>query len=220
MKGKALTAREIQSLDRKAIEKYGVPSIVLMENAGRAVADEVLKDLRKIRRPKVCVFCGVGNNAGDGFVIARHLLNQGIGTKIFLIGRPKQLKADAAINYQILQNCKYKISEISLLAGAVRKTVEETDIIIDAIFGVGLNRDIVEPSKSIIEVLNHSMKRILAVDVPSGLNATTGKIYGVCIKAYKTVTFSFPKTGFFKNAGPLYIGKLVVADIGIPSKIK
>lgn len=219
MKNKAITAKQIQNLDRKAIEQYGIPSIVLMENAGRAVTEETLKDFKKTRKLKVGIFCGLGNNAGDGFVAARHLLNKGIEAKVFLIGRAGQLKADAAVNYRILKNCGRKISEISEFNKPVQKAVAQADIIIDAIFGVGLNREITEPFKSIIQSLNRSGKRILAVDVPSGLNATTGKIYGVCIKAHKTVTFSFPKTGFFRNRGPLYIGKVVVVNIGIPLEI-
>ncbi|MBI3618352.1 MAG: bifunctional ADP-dependent NAD(P)H-hydrate dehydratase/NAD(P)H-hydrate epimerase, partial [Candidatus Omnitrophica bacterium] len=93
---KPITVRQIQKLDKTATERYGIPSLVLMENAGRAVAEEIEKYLRKKRRPRVCIVCGVGNNAGDGFVAARHLLNAGIGTKIFLVGKARQLKHDAA----------------------------------------------------------------------------------------------------------------------------
>ena len=222
MRNKAVTREQIQDLDRLAIKKYGIPSIVLMENAGRAVAEEILKDrasralLKKYRNPKVCIFCGLGNNAGDGFVAARYLLNAGLQTKIFLIGRASQLKADAATHYRILKNCGYGISEISSVNRSVQLAVAQADLLVDAIFGVGLNREIGEPYRGIIQALNHSKKRIIAVDVPSGLDATTGKIHGICIKAYKTVTFSLAKTGFFKHDGPLYIGKVVVADIGVP----
>ena len=214
MKNRAVTAKQIQHLDQRAIKKLGIPSVVLMENAGRAVAQEILKD----RAKKVCIVCGIGNNGGDGFVIARHLSNAGIPTRIFLIGKANQLKLAAATNYQILKNCRYQIPEIASVTPTFKRTIAENEIIVDAIFGVGLNRGIREPYRNIIQTLNQSKKRIIAVDVPSGLDATTGKIHGVCVKAYKTVTFSFPKKGFFKNEGPLYIGKLVVVDIGIPKE--
>lgn len=189
--------------------------MVLMENAGRAVAREIRKDLKGQRDPKVSIFCGTGNNGGDGFVVARHLLDAGLEVETFLVGQAGQLKADAATNYQILKSYRIPIKEIVRLSPAIRKSVSQADIVVDALFGVGLNRAITDPCWSVIEALNAGAKRIMAVDVPSGLDATTGKIHGVCVKAYKTVTFTAPKTGFLKNQGPSYIGKVVVADIGI-----
>lgn len=208
---KTVTVKQIQALDRMAMEKYGIPSLILMENAGRAVAEEVLKSLRNKKNPFVCVICGQGNNAGDGFVAARHLLNAGIKTKTFLIGKVNDLKHDAAVNYQILKKAGYAIVSPQKLSRA--------DVVVDAIFGVGLNRAVGEPFKTVIETINKEAKCVVSIDIPSGLDGTTGKIYGVCVRADLTVTFSFAKEGFFKNEGPQRTGEIIVADIGIPERV-
>jgi len=221
---KKVTVKQIQNLDNIAIGKYGISSIALMENAGRNVACEIIRLLKhkdtRSRALTVCIICGTGNNAGDGFVIARHLINNNIKAKIFLIGRAKKLKHDAALNYQILKKLKYSIKECQKLSNDEIKIIKNANCVVDAIFGVGLNREITEPFKEFIQAINKNAKRIIAVDIPSGLDGTTGKIYGVCIKANTTVTFSFAKKGFYKAQGPKVVGKVVVADIGIPRKLK
>ena len=216
---KAVTARQIQRLDELAIKKYGVPSIILMENAGAAVAREVLQDFKNKKPARVGVVCGCGNNGGDGFVVARHLLNAGTKVKIFLFGRAQDLKPDAKVNYAVLKSCGYAVQEIFQGGAELTKGIHKADLLVDALFGVGLNRDLAEPVQVLIQRLNQSGKPILAVDVPSGLDATTGKIYGACVKAYKTVTFTFAKKGFYLNAGPSHVGRVVVSDIGIPKKL-
>lgn len=213
---RAVTKEQIQRLDQLAIETIGIPSLVLMENAGRAVSHEVLRSLKKQKQSLVTVVCGMGNNAGDGFVCARHLLNNGITTKVFLIGKKEQLKSDAFLNCQILERLNYPMDSIDGATESFCKDITKSQIVVDAIFGVGLNRDIQEPFKSIIKVLNNRAKRIISIDIPSGLDGTTGKVYGICIKAACTVTFSFTKAGFSKREGPSYVGKVVIADIGIP----
>lgn len=210
------TVKQIQELDKLAIEKYGIPSLVLMETAGRAVAQEVIKQVKRIRDPHACVICGLGNNAGDGFVIARHLINAGIKTSVFLIGEGSRLKHDAAVNYQALKKIKHPVKEVGTKRALSLEGIEKSDIIVDAIFGVGLNRDILGPFKNVIEAINKSGKKVISVDTPSGLDGTSGKIYGICVRADVTVTFTFAKTGFFKNQGSRHVGKVVVADIGIP----
>ncbi len=212
---KAVTVKEIQKLDKNAIQKVGISSLVLMENAGRSIAQEILKRLKGQQKKVVCVVCGLGNNAGDGFVAARHLLSAGIKTKIFLIGRESDLKNDAAVNCQILKKAGVPIFSVMQWDGILKRNLSQADVVVDAIFGVGLNRDIEEPFKSIIVKINQAAKNIVSADVPSGLDGTTGEIYGVCVKADVTVTFSFAKKGFFKNEGPKHVGKIVVADIGI-----
>lgn len=210
------TVKQIQKLDKLAIESYGIPSLALMENAGGAVAREVINLLEGVKNPSVCVICGLGNNAGDGFVTARHLVNAEIRTVVLLIGKGEQLKGDAAVNYRILKKLKYPITEIRAWRAAPIWDIKKASIIVDAIFGVGLNRDILDLFKNIIEAINKSGKKVISADTPSGLNGTSGKIYGICVKADVTVTFSLAKTGFFKNQGPKYTGKVVIADIGIP----
>jgi len=217
--GKAVTVKQIQNLDRRAIEKTGIPSVILMENAGRAVAQGVIKELGKRDKRPVIVLCGPGNNGGDGFVAARHLLNAGIALNVFLIGREKDLKSDARLNYDILKRLRQPVLEISAVNQSLRKSILNSAVVVDAILGVGLNRDITGLLKDVIEAVNASAKGVIAVDIPSGLNGTTGKIFGVCIKAAATVTFSFVKKGFLLNRGPEFTGKIIVADIGIPLQL-
>jgi hydroxyethylthiazole kinase-like uncharacterized protein yjeF len=220
MQNKILSGTQIKILDKLAIEKYGIPSIVLMENAGGAIAAQVRTLLKNKRNPTVSIVCGLGNNGGDGLVAGRHLLNAGITTHIFILGNPKFFKQDTRTNYSILKKIGYTIQDTPILNTILLKHIVKSDIVIDAIFGVGLNRAITEPCKSYIEGINQKAKFILAVDIPSGLDATTGDIYGACIKAHMTVTFTSAKRGLYKSKGPKHVGKVVVTDIGIPLKLK
>jgi hydroxyethylthiazole kinase-like uncharacterized protein yjeF len=217
---KTLTVREIRTLERWAIVKIGIPSLALMENAGRRSAMEVLKKLKGRSRASVVIACGAGNNGGDGFVAARYLSKRGIKLQVFLIGNPNRFKADALANYQAAKKLKIHIKPIQDAEGAFRKSLEKADIVVDALFGVGLNRPLQGPYDGIIRAINDSGAYVVAIDIPSGLDGTTGEIYGVCVKADLTVTFSYPKKGFFKRHGPAHTGRLVVADIGIPPKKK
>ncbi|HOW35449.1 MAG TPA: NAD(P)H-hydrate epimerase [Candidatus Omnitrophota bacterium] len=216
---KALSARQVQRLDKIAIEEIGIPSVALMENAGRAVSGQILARLKKSSKKFVSVFCGTGNNAGDGFVIARYLLNAGLTPKVFIVGRARYLKSDAEINYRTLKKLKCPVREIRRVDQLLLRDIAKSKIIVDALFGVGLNRPVGELFKNVIEAVNAARKYIIAVDVPSGLDATTGKTFGACIQADLTVTLSCVKKGFLKNAGPRHTGRIVVADIGIPLKL-
>jgi len=215
----AVTAREIQKIDRIAIEKCGIPPLILMENAGGAVAREICRDFRKKSGLKVCVFCGTGNNGGDGFVAARHLASRGARVRVFLVGNTGQLKPDAAVNARILKYYGCRVEKVDAENNELVKAIKSADVIIDALFGVGLNRDLGEPWVTLINKINCFGRPVYAVDVPSGLDATTGKILGTAIKADKTVTFTCAKTGFYRGQGPRHVGKAVVAEIGIPIKV-
>lgn len=203
-----LTVKQAQAFDKFAQEKLGVPSIVLMENAGRSVAEVALKMIRRRRRQRrrICIVCGVGNNGGDGFVAARHLINAGVNVQVFVVGKISKLKPDPKINYRILKKMKAKFT---------RKI--EGDLVIDALFGIGLNSIIREPHIRVIRAINNSRVPVLSVDVPSGLDADAGEVMGIAVKAKQTVTFVASKQGFSRAAGPKYCGKLVVRDIGIAS---
>ncbi len=220
MISKSVTVAEIQRLDKIAIERIGIPSAVLMENAGRSVAEEIQRCLKGRRHPRACVVCGLGNNAGDGFVAARYLRTAGVRTKIFFIGKGWQLKDGAGMNYRILKRLKHPIQEVGARHVLPFQEIARADIVVDAIFGVGLNRRIGDPFRSVIEIINRKAKYVVSVDIPSGLDGTTGVIYGACIKADVTVTFSFAKRGFFRREGPAHTGRVVVADIGIPRELK
>jgi len=213
---KAFSVVQAQKLDHFAISRLGIPSLVLMENAGRETAQEILKLLKKKKRKTACIFCGTGNNGGDGFVVARHLFNAGVKVRTFLIGKPQDLKNDPAIYYQVLRKLKCPATPIRGVSTKIVKDLKHATVIVDAIFGTGLSRPIAKPFRSIIDAINRSKKKVIAVDVPSGLDATTGKILGVCVKASRTVTFAVMKKGFFIHDGPRHAGKIIVADIGIP----
>jgi len=215
MKEKIVTVKQMHALDKRAIEKYGIPSFALMENAGCAVAREV-KRMCSGKSFKVCIFCGTGNNGGDGFVVARHFVNTSIKVKVFIVGKSTSLKKDALLNYKIAKKLKIPMQEMRSVDKAHVGAIKTSNIVVDAIFGTGLSREVRGLAREVIEAINESDKKVIAVDIPSGLNGTTGKIHGACIKANKTITFACAKKGFFKEQGPKQTGKVIVADIGIP----
>ena len=220
---KTLTREEMLELDRKAIEEYKIPGIVLMENAGRNVAEEILKMLDDPQQAKVAILCGKGNNGGDGFVVARHLHNHSISVYVFLIAKISDIlkDGDAGTNLQILLNMKIPVKEILDIPGvnSILKELNGYNILADALFGTGLSGDVREPFKTLISGVNNLNKPTLSVDIPSGLDCNTGKFLGAAIKATKTVTFAVAKKGFYLNDGPSYTGKVIVSDIGIPKEL-
>jgi len=212
----SISVRQAQAFDKYAQEKLGIPSIILMENAGRGVAEEAVKMIRDKGygiRGTVAVVCGAGNNGGDGFVAARHLINAGIKVKVFVTGPKSKLKKDPKTNLNILlkmgQGIKWVRSAKDLIG------IKNYELIIDAIFGIGLNSQVKGLYLDAINVLNNSRVPILSVDVPSGLNADNGKVLGAAVRAKRTVTFVAPKKGM----GPKYCGKIVVRDIGIGRRV-
>ena len=218
MHHRVVTVAQIQKLDRKAIKGYGIPSLILMENAGAAVSREAIKMVGSNRAP-IDIFCGTGNNGGDGFVAARYLLNAGFNVNAFIVGESKRLKSDTAVNYKILVKSGKAVKKISRLTPVITEQIFRSSLCIDALFGVGLNRNIESPISEVIDAINRYSRKILAVDIPSGLDGTNGKIHGICIRADRTVTMTFPKKGFYRNAGPKNCGRVVVADIGIPRRL-
>jgi len=210
----SVSVKQIQELERVAIERIGVPSLALMENAGRSTALAVRKLLHKNR--KVCIICGSGNNAGDGFVAARHLGNLGCTIQVIIIGKAENLKDDARVNYDILRRIKAPVIISKHCTSRVVTHLKNSAVVVDAIFGVGLNRDIKEPYKGFLEAINQYARKVVSVDVPSGLNADDGSVFGVCIKADVTVTFTFKKKGCTTKEGRQLCGSVAVVDIGIP----
>ncbi|MBU4346609.1 MAG: NAD(P)H-hydrate epimerase [Candidatus Omnitrophica bacterium] len=215
-----ITAQQARAWDKQAREKFAVSTLVLMENAGRAVAHEALKVLKN--KPKtIAVFCGKGNNAGDGFVAARHLLTSGIKCDIFLAGGIEDIGNEAKINLEILMRLREKIIEVGqnnlekIRRGIIRARYS---LVIDAILGVGLSGEVRGVCRDLIGIINSSKAYTLSVDIPSGLDATIGKILGCCVKADKTVTFVAKKRGMVLADGPKYCGRIVVRDLGIPSQ--
>ena len=218
---KYMTSRQMKEIDRRTIEEFGIPSLILMENAGSGAAKVALDMVKDLDGKKVICVSGKGNNGGDGFVCARHLLNNGVDTEVFLIGKPSQLKGDAKINFGILRKMKAKIKTLKTDKDLklFKEKLKNAQLIIDAIFGIGLSGEIKGHYSMVIRAMNQSKKSILAIDVPSGLDATTGNILGICIKAKRTVTFGLPKAGFTKNHGLSDTGELIIVDISIPKQL-
>lgn len=200
----------MQKIDRFAVDCYGIPSVVLMENAGSGAAREILKMLKRIKSPRVAIICGPGNNGGDGFVVARHLMIHGIFPEVFVLVPGAKLKGDAALNYHILKQTKCAVKFIVPNAAALKKA----DILVDAIFGIGLARDIEGKFRKVIEDINRYARKVVSLDIPSGLDGTTGKINGVVVNATKTITFHLKKKGLMKHDGKKASGNIVVAHIG------
>jgi NAD(P)H-hydrate epimerase len=218
---KVATAEQMQDLDRKAIGTFGIPGIVLMENAGRGAADILCSIFPDIHRKQIAIVAGKGNNGGDGFVMGRHLLNRGLSVKVFLLSHPETLQGDGKTNFEIFSRMQ---GEVLFSPGSdhfekLKKDLENADILVDAIFGTGLNSEVKGFFRDVIEHLNKLQKPILAVDIPSGLNANTGKPLGTAIRAFLTVTFGLPKVGHLIAPGPDYTGALRIVDIGIPGNL-
>jgi NAD(P)H-hydrate epimerase len=213
-----ITAKQAQDLDLKSREKFGISTLVLMENAGRAVAEEAAEIIKKNNCPgKVAIFCGRGNNGGDGFVAARHLLTFDIRPDIFLAGEVCDVKNEARINLEILLKLKQKITEVNAEnLYLVKNKISKCALIIDALLGVGLKGEVRGILRDLIAIINASKKYILSVDIPSGLNATGGRVLGFCVKADRTVTFVAKKRGMVLGEGPKYCGKVVVKGLGLP----
>jgi NAD(P)H-hydrate epimerase len=214
-----LSREEVRALDRRAIEEFGVPGVVLMENAGRGAA-EVLISLGC--KGPVVICCGKGNNGGDGFVIARHLDNRQIPVKVLLFTNPAHLTGDAAVNYQIIARSGLEISVYDsefVNDAKVRSELAKAEWVVDALFGTGLTGPVRQPFDRIIQCINESNRRVLAVDIPSGLDCNTGQPLGPTVRAEHTVTFVAEKKGFANPLAKNWTGQVHVLDIGAPRRL-
>jgi len=218
---KPLTREQIREIDRVAIEERGVPGVVLMENAGRSVADEA-ELLRAGPRDGICILCGPGNNGGDGYVAARHLALRGLRPMVFLFASADKLRGDAKINFDILAQTETQIVPIEKPGhlAVLEKPCRDAAVIVDALLGTGATGAVREPMAGAVRIANAAGPPVLAVDIPSGLDANTGEVLGACIEATVTVTFVAPKVGFTRGDGPKKTGRVVVADIGLPAELR
>jgi NAD(P)H-hydrate epimerase len=218
---KVATAEQMQELDRKAIETYRIPGIVLMENAGRGAAEAISEAFPDLQKMKIAIIAGKGNNGGDGFVVARYLMNSGVQGRVYLLADPKALRGEAETNSQIFQRMKGEVISVpsSKDYQKVKKELERFDLLIDAIFGTGLDAEVRGYYREVIDHLNTLQKPIVAIDIPSGLDANSGKPLGTAIRASLTVTFGLPKIGHLIPPGPEYVGEVKVIDIGYPKKL-
>jgi len=214
-----VNSSEMAQIDRKTIEEIGIPGIVLMENAARGAAAFYLEELPNLTQCRIAVVAGSGNNGGDGFALARLFSEQGARVRVICLRPPEKIHGDARINFEILLKLGVEITvwdESKDFAGQFQ-AIRESDVIIDAILGTGLNSEVRGLFKDIIEAINQLDVPVLAVDLPSGLDASTGKVLGVAIRARATATFALPKIGQILDPGEEYVGKLKVVDIGVPA---
>ncbi len=211
-----VTAKEMRELDRLTIEKYGVPSLTLMERAGIGVVDAMLGRFGRLAQEGVLVVAGRGNNGGDGLVVARHLKRKRVPCEVALLGRKEDLSPDAAANLQAYQKARGKFCEISTKVGSgLAARLNRKRVVVDAILGTGLSKEVGGFYREAIELINASGLPVVAVDLPSGLDSDAGRPLGTAIQAEMTVTFGYPKLGQVIYPGLSYVGELVVADIGI-----
>lgn len=205
----AYSAKQIREADRRCIEEVGVPGVVLMENAGRSV-------FQHISGGPVGVVCGKGNNGGDGFVVARWALLAGMDTRVVLIASPEEVRGDAAVFMRAYENIGGKIIVAPEEADARQSVagLQHCAVLVDALLGTGTQGEIRGALRAAIEAWPKIFT--IAVDLPSGMHADTGNPCGVCVRADVTVTFAFAKLGFLAPQAHSYLGKLIVADIGIP----
>lgn len=214
MSVKVCTAEQMRKIDATAETLGAIPSIVLMENAAIACAREIIAD-KSIK--KAAIFCGRGNNGGDGFAIARHLKNSGIAVSVYLV-LGTGFTGDALTNFEIISRMGIDIKEIPE-GDMSEEYIRDCDIVVDAIFGTGIQREITGNVKEVVGVINEYSKYTMSVDIPSGVDADTGKIWGACIRADVTVTFAAYKRGLLLYPGAEYAGEIRLADISIPEYI-
>jgi len=211
-----ITVKEMRVIEENTIF-LGISGLLMMENAGRSIADLVLQFTRKTKRKaKVVVVAGLGNNGGDGLVAARHLASQGFPVTVIMADDPRLMKREEVIrNFDIIKQMRLSVKLLVYRKNmdAVKEAIENADIIIDALLGIGLQGRVREPHASLIQLINNSKGIKVSVDVPSGLDADSGNPLGPCVKADYTITFHKMKQGLVNNE---YAGRIHVANIGIP----
>lgn len=218
-----VTAEEMREFDRKAIEHFSIPGLVLMENAGRAFVDRLETHVHSFKDKRVLVICGKGNNGGDGFVIARHLANRGATVSVAILCKQSQISGDARTNLQaILKLAAAKQSGISfkqISSSAALSKIPFADIIVDAIFGTGFSGNVVALPLKAIEWINRRRVFVAAVDIPSGVDASTGIVGNIAVMANMTITMGLGKIGHYVGEGREHSGTVEVVDIGLPDVV-
>ncbi|MEN8127755.1 MAG: NAD(P)H-hydrate epimerase [Planctomycetota bacterium] len=210
----------VLGFDAWAIHEMGIPGVVLMENAARNCTQVILEHFSEQVKAGVCVFCGGGNNGGDGFVIARHLFNHGISVKVVLCADPAKITGDAKVNFDICGKTNLPIQvldiELDTLCRDVEDAIDHCGLLVDALLGTGLQGELKSSMALLISCINSHNIPIVAVDIPSGLDCDAGGPLPVSIEAAATVTFVALKKGFVENPDSrTATGRVFVADIGV-----
>lgn len=210
-----LTPLEMKATDKNTQYNH-IPTLVLMENAGSKIADYIINNFPE--KKKVSIYAGTGGNGGDGFVIARHLLNHGYKVRLFLLSKPENIKNDdSKINYESIKIIAQtdKNLKLSIITDSTQIQPDNSDIIVDAILGTGVNGKLRQPISGAVDTINYSPAIVVSVDVPSGLNPENGQVADKTVVAHTTLTLHKMKTGLLK-AQKTYVGEINVLDIGIP----
>jgi NAD(P)H-hydrate epimerase len=211
---KVANVDEMKDLDRRATEEFGISDDLLMENAGQAVYFVISQELG-IKNNKFIVFCGAGNNGGDGLVVARKIHSNGGEVKVLLLDDEAKFKGAAKRNFEMISRMPIEISRISSLDAVIPELLD-CNAIVDAIFGTGLVRKVGGIYKDVIQLINESQSVVFSVDIPSGINGNTAEVMGVAVNADYTVTFGLPKLGNMLYPGYEHCGKLYVSHISFP----
>ena len=216
---KLLKADEMKDIDRRASSEFGIPSIILMENAGLRTLEVIEEILGETKNRMIVILAGKGNNGGDGLVIARHLINSGAVVETYLTGEVEELTQDSRINYEILLKMGARIFPLSSEKDLdlLMLSLMNADLIVDALYGIGFKGSLNQFDSRLVKMVNWCRAPVVAVDIPSGVEADTGRVNGDAIKASHTVTFALPKIGLVLEPGKEYVGTLSVADISIPA---
>ncbi len=209
-----VTSDEMREMDKRTIEEIRIPGLILMENAGIGVVRCVEKILSPPDGKHVMIFCGKGNNGGDGMVVARHLHNKGMNAEVILIGEKEKIKGDALVNFHILQNMGVPIVEIK--TRRVLEKFKQVDLIVDGLLGTGISGEVTGLMADVIRWINGTGVPVVSIDLPSGLGSDDGEFQGVCVRADHTMTMAKLKRGLVLYPGREIAGCVSVVDIGIP----
>lgn len=216
---KVVTGETMQQMDRRTIEEFGVPGLVLMENAGHRCAEAIINQFGSVSSRKAVIVSGKGNNGGDGYVIARLLKEQGWEVRVFVMARGDEITGDAAINLQRLDSAMVTYCPEPGALGQYQPYLAGASLVVDALLGTGLKSDVRGLYAEAIDLVNNSGKTVFAVDIPSGIDSGSGKVLGKAVQANMTVTFALAKLGNVLYPGAELCGRLQVVDIGIPAEV-
>ncbi len=220
-----MTRQQVRDFDAWAINDLHIPGVVLMENAGAGCTQVILDHLKDPQASRVSIFCGTGNNGGDGYVIARHLANRKINVRIIICGDARKIKGDALVNLEIIRQMNLPVEQLEMsatdLLDKINTLTADSDMIVDCIFGTGLQGELRSQHASLITCINARKLPIIAVDIPSGLDCDTGLPLPISIEAQATVTFVSVKNGFATCTESIKAtGKIYIASIGIEPDLK
>jgi ADP-dependent NAD(P)H-hydrate dehydratase / NAD(P)H-hydrate epimerase len=215
---KIATTQQIRNIDQRAIREFGIPGMVLMENAAAAIASEMERFFDGLAGVRVGIICGKGNNGGDGLALARRLRIRGVPVRVALLAAFASYKNEAGLNLAILRKMDVEIVP-NASSTAIAEIVEWSDVLVDAMLGVGLSTPLKGNYAFAAELMNVAGRPVVAIDIPTGINADTGEVMGTAVRSDLTVTLALPKRGLMLHPGAAFAGELRVADIGIPQEV-